>query len=150
MDPDPLYAGKAVAPCMVQPSRVPKYSYKCDTSLYCLDEVPLDGLFDKRGVAPPSSRKLTETPELPPVFVEARAPVKYGARLTAVPLYVPLARIPGTAIPTFGLVSEVQISKYYQCMMCLDLQFPMMTVLTTRVNRVAWLAAVLFIKRAVV
>ena len=31
--------------------------------------------------------------------------MKYGARLTAVPLIMAGARIPGTMMPTFGLVS---------------------------------------------
>lgn len=52
-----------------------------------------------RGAAPPSSRKLTETPELPPRLLEAKPPLKYGRRLTAVPLTVPGARIPATALP---------------------------------------------------
>jgi hypothetical protein len=58
-----------------------------------------------RGAAPPPSRKLTDRPTLPPVFVEAKPPLKYGRRLTLVPLYVPAARIPGTLMPTFGWVS---------------------------------------------
>lgn len=43
---------------------------------YWLDEVPLAGMFFIRGAAPPSSRKLTETPVMPPSLVERRAPVK--------------------------------------------------------------------------
>lgn len=70
-----------------------------------------------RGTAPPSSRKLIETPVDPPSFVESNAPEKNGRRLTAVPLYVPGVRIPGTAMPTFGLVSsnseqELRSSKF--------------------------------------
>jgi len=61
----------------------------------------LAGLFIMRGTAPPSSRKLTERPTVPPVFVEANAPEKYGRRETIVPLTVPLARIPGTVTPLF-------------------------------------------------
>jgi hypothetical protein len=38
-------------------------------------------------------------------LVDNSAPVKYGARLTAVPLIIAGARIPGTVMPTFGLVS---------------------------------------------
>ena len=60
----------------------------------------LAGMFFVRGVAPPSSRKLIDTPTLPPRFDDKRAPEKYGRRLTAVPLYMPLARIPGTPLPT--------------------------------------------------
>jgi hypothetical protein len=62
----------------------------------------LAGLFARRGVAPPPSRKFIETPVLPPVLEEDNAPLKYGARLTAVPLNSPGARIPATLIPTFG------------------------------------------------
>jgi len=56
-----------------------------------------------RGTAPPSSRKLTERPTVPPVFVEAKAPEKYGRRETDVPLTVPFARIPGTVMPLFNI-----------------------------------------------
>ena len=63
------------------------------------------GIFFMSGAAPPPSRKLTETPFEPPLFVDANAPVKYGARLTAVPLTMAGARIPGTVMPTFGVVS---------------------------------------------
>lgn len=63
------------------------------------------GLFAMRGVAPPPSRKFTDTPIPVPVLVEAKPPLKYGARSTAVPLYSPAARIPGTLMPTFGCVS---------------------------------------------
>ena len=62
-------------------------------------------MFFRRGAAPPPSRKLCETPAEPPSLVDNRAPVKYGARLTAVPLIMAGARIPGTVMPTFGLVS---------------------------------------------
>jgi hypothetical protein len=61
-------------------------------------------MFILSGAAPPPSRKLTERPTEPPVFVDARPPLKYGRRLTAVPLTVPGARIPGTAF-MFGVVS---------------------------------------------
>lgn len=80
---------------------------------YCLEVVPLAGLFSMRGAAPPSSRKLTFVPALPPVLVDAMAPLKklvprsascslclslhtYGKRLTSLPSTEPLARIPGT------------------------------------------------------
>ena len=62
-------------------------------------------MFIMSGAAPPPSRKLTETPLEPPLFVDANMPVKYGARLTAVPLIIAGARIPGTLMPTFGVVS---------------------------------------------
>ena len=62
----------------------------------------LAGMFFMRGAAPPSSRKLIDTPMLPPLFEDAKPPEKYGRRLTSWPLNVPLARMPGTAIPTFG------------------------------------------------
>jgi hypothetical protein len=71
---------------------------------YWLEFVLLAGMFFMRGAAPPPSRKLTERPTEPPVFVDARPPLKYGRRLTAVPLIVPGARIPGTAF-MFGVVS---------------------------------------------
>ena len=67
--------------------------------------VPLAGMLFMSGTAPPSSKKLTTTPVIPPSLVEAKPPEKYGRRLTAVPLYMPGARIPGTAMPTLGLVS---------------------------------------------
>jgi hypothetical protein len=115
-----------------------------------LELVPLAGILRSRGAAPPSSRKFTDTPFEPPL-VESKAPVKYGARLTLVPLYSPAARIPGTAMPTFGLVSrddyQIQSSS---CDCDDDLQLPMTAVLTTRVKRVFWLAAVLFVNNAVV
>jgi hypothetical protein len=44
---------------------------------------------------------------MPPLFDDASPPVKYGRRLTAVPLIVPGARIPGTLTPTFGWVSAM-------------------------------------------
>ena len=66
----------------------------------------LAAMFIMSGAAPPPSRKLTETPLEPPVFVDAKAPVKYGARLTYVPLTVAGARMPGTLMPTFGVVSR--------------------------------------------
>jgi len=72
---------------------------------YCILLSSLAGLFSKRGAAPPPSRKFLETPLEPPWLVEARPPLKYGARSTAVPLNSPGARIPATEIPTFGFVS---------------------------------------------
>jgi len=64
--------------------------------------LPLDGIFIFSGAAPeivrqqftgldlhllpPSSRKFCGDPEVPPVFVDARDPSKYGSRLTEVPL----------------------------------------------------------------
>lgn len=69
---------------------------------YCAELVPLAGLFIMRGVAPPSSRKLTAL-GMPPAFVEASAPEKYGRRLTPSYSPVPLARIPGTATREPGL-----------------------------------------------
>lgn len=53
---------------------------------YWFDEVPLAGLFIINGTAPPSSKKLTETPDIPPMLVELRPPSKYGRRLICVPL----------------------------------------------------------------
>lgn len=72
-------------------------------------------------------------------------------RSTAVPLYVPGARIPATLMPTFGCVSKrfsLVDSKTDGEMK--DLQLPMTAVLTTSVKRVFWFAAVLFLRRAVV
>lgn len=66
------------------------------------------GIFFMRGAAPPPSRKLTETPIMPPRFVDASPPLKNGRRLTAVLLIMPGARIPGTLMPTFGLVSAMR------------------------------------------
>lgn len=63
------------------------------------------GKFSINGAAPPPSRKFIEVPTVPPPLEERRAPSKYGRRSTSVPLKVPFARIPGTVIPTFGLVS---------------------------------------------
>lgn len=65
------------------------------------------GMLAIKGVAPPPSRKLTDTPDIPPWFVEANPPSKYGSKSTLVPFQVPAVRIPGTAIPTFGLVSMI-------------------------------------------
>lgn len=53
---------------------------------YCFDFSSLAGMFFIKGAAPPPSRKLTETPELPPRLEEASSPLKYGRRLTLVPL----------------------------------------------------------------
>ena len=68
------------------------------SAYYWFELVPLAGMFIIRGAAPPSSRKLTETPDEPPSFVDAKPPLKYGSRLTAVPLKFPGAKIPGTAL----------------------------------------------------
>jgi len=46
----------------------------------------LAGMFSMREAAPPPSRKLTETPDGPPWFVDCKAPSKNGRRSTAVPL----------------------------------------------------------------
>jgi len=72
---------------------------------YCILLSSSEGLFSLRGAAPPPSRKFTEVPVSPPVLVEARPPLKYGKRSTAVPLYSPAARIPATVTPTLGVVS---------------------------------------------
>lgn len=64
-------------------------------------------MFFRRGAAPPPSRKLTDTPTEPPRLLEARPPLKYGSKLTLVPLKVPAARIPGTDTPTLGVVSDI-------------------------------------------
>ena len=62
------------------------------------------------GAAPPPSRKFTERPEVSPVLVDAKPPVKYGARFTAVLFTVPLARIPGTLmLNVFGVSAAVHI-----------------------------------------
>jgi len=86
--------------------RFPSVSQRARCESYYWFEVvlPSEGLFIISGAAPPSSRKLTATPALPPSLVDARPPSKYGRRLTVVPLKVPVARIPGTLMPTFGLV----------------------------------------------
>jgi hypothetical protein len=110
-------------------------------------------MFFIRGAAPPPSRKFIETPDEPPLLVDAKPPSKYGARLTAVPLYMPGARIPSTLMPTFGCVSTRAVSftpLYPVNAAVLHLQFPMTAVFTTRVRRVIWLAAVLFFNSAVV
>ena len=52
---------------------------------YWLELVPLAGLFNINGTAPPSSRKLTAT-ACPPRLLDAKPPLKYGRRLTLVPL----------------------------------------------------------------
>lgn len=76
-----------------------------ERTYYCRLLSSLAALFSVRGSAPPPSRKFLETPVEPPSLVEASAPLKYGARLTAVPLYSPAARIPATVMPTLGFVS---------------------------------------------
>jgi hypothetical protein len=107
-------------------------------------------MFFIRGSAPPPSRKLTERPTISPVLVEARSPEKYGRRLTLVPLTSPSARIPGTLMPTFGVVSMEHQQVLEENGISMYLQFPMTAVLTTRVKRVIWFSAVLFVNRAVV
>ena len=77
---------------------------RCIVTYYWLEELPLEGMFCISGAAPPSSRKFIDTPNELPLLLDASMPLKYLARLTAVPLYVPLARMPGTAMPTLGLV----------------------------------------------
>lgn len=119
------------------------------TTCYWFELVSLAGMFIMRGVAPPPSRKLTEIPIEPPLFVDANMPVKYGARLTAVPLTMAGARIPGTVMPMFGWVSA-SCQRVARRWRRADLQLPMAAVLTTRVNSVFWFAAVLFFNRAVV
>jgi hypothetical protein len=98
-------------------------------------------MFIMRGAAPPSSRKLTETPDVPPVFVDAKAPSKKGRRLTAVPLNIPGAKIPGTAL-ALSLLSVQWLEESGINRVVDDLQLPMTAVLTTRVKTVFWLAAV--------
>ena len=72
-----------------------------DFSYYWLEVVSWAGLLCINGAAPPPSRKLWETPELPPLLVELSMPLKYWRRFTSVPLYFcPTARIPGTAKET--------------------------------------------------
>jgi hypothetical protein len=107
-------------------------------------------MFFMRGAAPPPSRKLTSMPIDLPVLVEANPPLKYGARSTAVPLTMPGARIHGTLMPTLGVVSAMDQPRALRLKESVDLQFPMTAVLTTRVKRVIWFAAVLFFNRAVV
>ncbi len=72
---------------------------------YCLEPLLLAARPFMRGAAPPSSRKLTETPILPPVLVEERPPLKYGRRLTILPLTTPGDRMPGTAMPVLVTLS---------------------------------------------
>jgi hypothetical protein len=72
---------------------------------YWFEVLSFAGMFFIKGSAPPPSRELMATPELPPRLLDARTPLKYGSRSTAVPLKVPGARMPGTAIPTLGRVS---------------------------------------------
>lgn len=67
------------------------------------------------------------------------------------PLNVPGVRIPGTAMPTLGFVSERWRSVIGRKERgTRDIQFPMTAVLTMRVKSVFWFAAVLFTRRAVV
>lgn len=57
------------------------------------------------GAAPPPSKKFMPDTATPPrLEVLPDVPIKYGARLTAVPLTVPGARIPGTAFMGAGSV----------------------------------------------
>lgn len=55
------------------------------------------------GVAPPPSRKLIFE-GIPLLLVESMLPLKNWARETAVPLTIPSAKIPGTIMPTLGMV----------------------------------------------
>lgn len=67
------------------------------------------GRFCFNGTAPPPSKKfceiggfVTRLNEVP-LLVEISHPLKYGSKLTAVPLYSPLGfRIPGTKTPLLG------------------------------------------------
>lgn len=99
------------------------------------------GMFIMRGAAPPSSRKLTETPDVPPLFVDAKAPLKNGRRFTEVPLNIPGAKIPGTAL-ALSLLSVQWLEEFAIYRVVDNLQLPMTAVLTTRVKTVFWLAAV--------
>lgn len=86
-----------------------------ELAYYWFDVVSSAAVLFINGAAPPPSRKLTDRPTVAPgELVDANPPLKYGRRLTAVPLYSPAARIPGTLIPTFGMVStncQPQISQ---------------------------------------
>lgn len=75
------------------------------TTYYWFDVWSLAGMPFMSGAAPPPSRKLTATPELPPRLDESSAPAKYGSRLTLVPLISPGARIPGTVTPVLILLT---------------------------------------------
>lgn len=57
----------------------------CDKTYYWLEVLSLAGLFILIGAAPPPSRKLTETGRLP-LLVDFKQPLKYGRRLTGLPL----------------------------------------------------------------
>lgn len=82
--------------------------YQQGISHYWLEVMSLAAVLFFKGAAPPPSRKFTELPtKAPGALVEAKPPLKYGRRSTFVPLYVPGARIPGTVMPTFGVVSVV-------------------------------------------
>lgn len=62
----------------------------------------LAGKFFIKGAAPPPSRKFM-TPAILLMLVDARPPLKYGTKLTATPLYMPLGfKIPGTLTPLLG------------------------------------------------
>ena len=52
------------------------------------------------------------TPDDPPLFEEANPPLKYGRRSTSSLSTLPGARIPGTAMPTLGVVSNRHVSVY--------------------------------------
>lgn len=122
----PVYGSNPGIPCWEQPSNEPKNWYRwvrrklqgpwlakspkiskrvVFPTHYCDELSVFEGLLFFSGSAPPSSRKLTDTPWSPPRLLEARSPVKYGSRLTSVPLYWPGAKIPATLIPTLGCVS---------------------------------------------
>ena len=81
-----------------------KHIRKKETN-YWLEILSIAGIFFMRGAPPPPSRKSTATPDKPPRLVDLRPPLKKGRRLTFVPLNIPMGlRIPGIAMPTFGLV----------------------------------------------
>ena len=63
---------------------------------YCAEYSFSPGLLFFKGFAPPSSKKFTATPALPPRLVDFKPPLKYGRRFTLVPLNSPGARMPGT------------------------------------------------------
>lgn len=129
------------------------------TTNYCLESVLFAAMFSIKGAAPPPSKKLTDRPEFSPVLVDANAPVKYRARFTSVPLTIPGAKMPGTLMPTLGLVSIFlhQFSHTFHMGERRgwgggqkNIQFPITAVFTTSVRRVIWFAAVLFLRSAVV
>lgn len=124
----PPYGGKPGVLYLEQPSKTPKYWYRCvrrklkakisgitsvtinmATTYYWLDVISLAGMLFMSGTAPPPSRKFWEIGgfvarlNTVPLLVEISQPLKYGTKLTAVPLYMPLGfRIPGTRTPLLG------------------------------------------------